>query len=132
MKRNSNIKIILIAIGAIGLIYYLFTDIGKLHEPINIGDIDVIEIWGKTSRIANSEEKKNIIKWFNSITDIRENKDFAGTTPESGITLKLKSGNSILILKSGSDFEIQRSDVLGINKSYWGKQPNIRDILYGN
>jgi hypothetical protein len=87
---------------------------------------------GNENRMADIAEKQNIVKWFNAITDVRENKDFAGTTPESGIIIKLKLGSEIHILKSGEDFEVQRTNILGNHISYLGKQSNIRDILYSN
>ncbi len=132
MKRYRNFKILMISILAIGLIYYFFTNSNKLHESINISDVESINIWGRTSRIANSDEEQDIIKWFNSINNIRQNKDFAGTTPEAGIIIQLKTGNSILILKSGTDFEVQRTYSSGKYISYWGKQSEIRYILYSN
>lgn len=132
MKHLRNLTILLICLFVIVIIYCSFTDTMKLHESISVSDVESINIWGHTSRMANSDEKQDIVKWFNSITNVRENKDFAGTTPESGIIIKVKNGNEILILKSGTDFEVQRINSLGKRISYWGNQSNIRYILYSN
>jgi|BioPla2DNA2_1021312.scaffolds.fasta_scaffold27136_4 hypothetical protein len=132
MKRHLKFIVLLISILSIGLIYYFSTYASELHEPINVSDVESIKIWGRTSRIANSDEKRDIIKWFNSTSNIRENKDFAGTTPDAGIVIKLQTGNEILILKSGTDFEVQRTNSSGVRISYWGEQSNIRNILYSN
>lgn len=114
------------------LIFYFFTNTSKLHEPVNVNDVESINIWGSTNRMADSVEKQDIINWFNSTTDVRQNKYFAGTTPESGVLIKLINGSSIHILKSGTDFEVQRINSSGKFISYWGKQSNIRNILYNN
>lgn len=130
MKRFSKLLMLIIFILAVWLIYYFFTNTSKLHEPVNLNDVESIIIWGQTNRLANSAEKQDIINWFNSTTDIRQNRDFAGTTPESGIVIKLKMRSDILILKSGTDFEVQRTNSSGKHISYWGRQSNIRNILY--
>jgi len=70
-----------------------------LHEPINVSDVESVNIWGNTSEVASSIEKQDIVKWFNSITNIRENKGCAGTTPDAGIIIKLKTGSQIIYYK---------------------------------
>lgn len=116
---------------AVGFLCYLFMNKDKLHEEIHVSDVDAVIIWNTDGRrLAGSEEEKNIISWFNSMTNIRHNKDYAGTTPEAGIIIELKSGKGIQILASGTDFEVQRINSLGKHVSYWGQQANIKDILY--
>lgn len=133
MKHYRNLIILLISILVIVAVYCFFANSNKLHKPINVNDVESINIIGRTtSRIANKEETQNIVKWFNSITNIRENKDLSGTTAEAVIIIKLKTGNEISISKSGKDFEVQRTNNSGELISYWGKQSNIRDILYSN
>lgn len=129
MKLNNSFKIILIAIVAIGLISYHFLN-SSLHEQINVNDVESINFWGNITDVARSVEKQDIVEWFNSMTNIRENKGFAGTTPDAGIIIKLKTGNQISIINSGADFEVQRLNRLGDVISYWGKQPYIRSIFY--
>lgn len=99
----------------------------SLHKEISGNEVSEIKLWGSwgsEERIGNMEEKKKIIDWFNNITDIRENENFSGSTPSSGIEIELNSDERISILRSGKDFEVQRNGI-----SYWGKQPNIRDLL---
>ena len=79
--------------------------------------------------MATQEEIYNIVNWFNSASGIRENKDFAGETPDSGIILNEKNGKEFRILRSGKDFEVQRYDELGNNRSYWANQKEIRTLL---
>lgn len=102
----------------------------SIHKSVNPEQVFSIELWGEkyVSRTANNEETAKIIEWFNSATDIRENKEFAGTTPEAGIVIKLKSRQTILVIRSGTDFEIQRNDI-GKRVSYWAKQSNLRKLL---
>ncbi|MHB8131128.1 MAG: hypothetical protein ACYDEX_19275 [Mobilitalea sp.] len=129
MKRYRNLIIFIIFILFFGLIFCFFTNTSKLHEQVNVNDVETINIWGTTNRVADSVEKQDITNWFNSTTNVRQNKYFAGTTPEAGINIKLKNGSSIHILKSGTDFEVQRTNSSGKFISYWGKQSNIRNVL---
>ncbi|MDD5602722.1 MAG: hypothetical protein PHG48_01395 [Eubacteriales bacterium] len=129
MSRFNKNGIILISILTIGILLSFFSYQSKSHKSIKLIDIESINIWGNTTRIASSDEVRDIVNWFNSITDIRANKDFEGTTPEAGIVIKLKTGDSILILKSGIDFEVQRTNIFGKRISYWGKEANIRRLL---
>ncbi len=102
----------------------------NIHRTIDVKNVDKIELWGmsETRRYASQEELENIVKWFNSVDNIRKNKEFAGITPSSGIIIELKRGTQILIIQSGEDFEIQR-DRLGRRVSYWAKQKELKVLL---
>lgn len=128
MEKRYTYLIIIIFFLLIVVIHFV-SNANKLHTPINENDVKYITIYGHNTRVVSAYEKKEIIKWFNSITGIRNNKEFAGTTPEAGIIIDLKAGNRILILQSGIDFEVQRTNIAGNPISYWGKQPNIRNLL---
>ncbi len=114
-----------------GFIIYSYVGQKPVHKEINKQDIFDIQSYGTagTKKIEDDVLKDNILNWFNQAGDIRLNKDFAGTTPESGIIINLKSGKRILVLNSGSDFEIQRDDVRPENISYWARQQDIKDYL---
>ncbi|OPY57633.1 MAG: hypothetical protein A4E55_01561 [Pelotomaculum sp. PtaU1.Bin035] len=104
----------------------------SLHQPISVNNVVSIKIWtaisGFDSRKAAPEEIQNIVKWFNSSNNIRQNKYFAGITPYAGIIIELKTGKQINIINSGEDFEVQR--YVGFKKvSYWAKQKDIRELL---
>jgi beta-lactamase regulating signal transducer with metallopeptidase domain len=104
----------------------------SVHQPISVGDVSSIEVWGNSTGEGREKQTKEnmekIISWFNSATDIRENKDFLGSTPGSGIIIHLKSGERIVIINSGTDFEVQRNTDKG-RVSYWAKQPEIEILL---
>lgn len=108
--------------------------LSSLHKKISLTDVSSIRLWGEgikektDGREATGEEMKKIVDWFNQATDIRENKNLAGTTPDAGIFIQLKNGSLINIIRSGSDFEIQR-DINGEMVSYWAKQPDIKALL---
>ncbi|MFL0269366.1 hypothetical protein [Candidatus Clostridium radicumherbarum] len=105
----------------------------SLHKHISFNDVQSIKI--NASRISDHEEIQNIVNWFNSIQDINENPDFAGTTSNYNIEILLKSNEKIGIFypgKANQDFEIQRNNIKGRWFSYWGNQPNIRKILEEN
>lgn len=102
----------------------------SLHQHISMNDVQSIAING--GRITSPEEIQNIVKWFNSINNINENPDFAGTTDSSSIEIILKSNEKIGIFYPGrvnQDFEIQRNNRKGKWTSYWGNQSNIRKML---
>ncbi|MFL0248679.1 hypothetical protein [Candidatus Clostridium stratigraminis] len=93
-------------------------------------DVQYITVNG--CKLTNSQELENIVKSFNSINNINENPDFAGTTSNSSIEIVLKSNENIEILfpgKVNQDFEIQRYNKKGKWTSYWGNQADIRKIL---
>lgn len=103
-----------------------------MHKSISRNDIESIQIYGINTAITLVDDAvliDKLIKWFNNSSDIGPNKNFEGTTPESGIIINLKSGKRILILRSGKDFEVQRNDVRPKNISYWAKQQDIKDYL---
>lgn len=133
MKRSRIYVGILISMISVGLISLLLVT-SKLHRPIKISNAQSITIWSHTnweftSRVVNNEEEQKIVTWFNSITDIRNNKYFAGITPSAGIIIKLKNGKEIAIINSGADFEVQSDNYFGKRISYWGKQKDIKNLL---
>jgi len=104
----------------------------SLHRPIKVENIARITLWGGyigVSREASEQEVTNIVNWFNSAYDIRENKEFAGTTEESGIKIEEKDGTGFSIGRSGGDFEVQRKDQKGKLRSYWARQKDIKELL---
>lgn len=105
----------------------------SLHKSISVDDVHSIVV--NNSSIKNTEEIRNIVKWFNSIYNINENSDFSGTTGTSILEITLKSDKKIIISYPGrvnQDFEIQRENGQGKWVSYWGNQPDIRKMLENN
>jgi hypothetical protein len=103
-----------------------------LHRPIKVENIARITLWGGyngVNREASEQEVTNIVNWFNSVYDIRENKEFAGTTEESGVKIEEKDGTRFIIGRSGEDFEVQRKDQKGKLRSYWARQKDIKELL---
>lgn len=132
MKKVIILCVTIFVIVASG-IYLYFQEIYKpLHQSISKEDVSDIQVYGastKTTTINDTVLKENLIKWFNNAADIRLNKNFEGTTSESGIIINLKLGKRILILRPGKDFEIQRDDVRLKNISYWAKQQELKEYL---
>lgn len=128
MKNKKIIRFIIIILFLIGgTLLYLNLSV---HKQISSENISSIHLWGVhvKQRDASLEEKEKIIKEFNTINSIRRNKDFQGTTPDSGIIINLKSGDHIIVIQSGKDFEIQRS-AGGKQISYWGKNIYLKELL---
>lgn len=107
----------------------------RLHVFLREDQVVSMKIWGSpeakepVDRMATKEEISQIIRWFNAATDIRANKEFAGSTPMAGIQITLQSGKRVGIIRSGKDFEVQRDDGMKDTISYWAKQNDIRDFL---
>lgn len=132
MKKLILIRTILFFIILSGIFIYFQWFQKPLHKSISRNDIESIQIYGINTAITLVDDAvliDKLIKWFNNSSDIRPNKNFEGTTPESGIIINLKSGKRILILRSGKNFEVQRNDVRPKNISYWAKQQDIKDYL---
>lgn len=130
MRRYRRLIISILLIFIFGFIFIIYLDDNTLHDKININDVEDIIVWGNNSRTeVASDKEQNIIDWFNKATEIRQNKNFAGTTSTSGIHIRLKDGKSIHILNSGTDFEVQRTNRSGKLIAYWGKQADLRKLL---
>ncbi|AEY64484.1 hypothetical protein [Clostridium sp. BNL1100] len=132
IKKLVVIPILFILISLAGIKYLIPLD-KSVHKEIRKEDVLRIESWG-AKVIGHTEIKDpvlfdNIIKWFNNSYDIRENPEFAGTTPEAGIIIILKSGKGISILEGARDFEVQRNDIRDKNISYFAKQKDIGKYL---
>lgn len=104
------------------------------HESIIESDIN--EIWVSRNQEAGEFDQlsadtfSDMVKWFNSCTDIRPNPDFAGTAGPLVSIKIMHTSKNIMILKSGEDFEIQVhyfDDKKPV--SYWAKQDNIKKML---
>ncbi len=133
-KKFVVIPILFILISLVGIKYLIPLD-KSVHKEIKKEDVLRIESWGIKAFGHSPTEIKdpvlfdNIIKWFNNSSDIRENPEFAGTTPEAGINIILKSGKDINILEGARDFEVQRDDVRDKNISYFAVQKDIAKYL---
>lgn len=133
MTRKTITGILLAALVLLGFARWNLYGASRVHFPIAIDDVETVEVWGTALHgirtIVVGEEINKIAAWFNSIDNVRANPDFQGTTPESGIVIRLKSREEILIFNSGPNFEVQRRNQRGRTISYWGKQTEIEKLL---
>ncbi len=125
--------IICISILLIGVLIFLLYVTQKNRLPV-IREDDVVSITFE-SNFNDKYEVKNLdinefIEYYNQISNLVENKEGEGSTATSLIMVKLKSGTTINIGNSGNDFEISVKDNNRNVKQYWGKQHNIRNLLY--
>jgi hypothetical protein len=93
---------------------------------VSLAAVKDITLWTDKGeeRTADEDEKADIISWLNDVKDVRENKAKAGSTPIAGMIVHMESGDPILVLRSGDEFEIQQQ-----GKSYWAREPHIRALL---
>ncbi len=80
----------------------------------------------KTSNLSIKE----FLQYYNKIGQLVENEEGEGSTATAIIIISLKSGTTINIGNSGTDFEISVKTKSREVKQYWGKQTNIRNLLY--
>jgi hypothetical protein len=103
-----------------------------LHQPVTMENTARIAIWGSglrevhTERETTPQETEKIVKWYNSASDFRENKEFAGPTPEAGAVIFLKDGTRINVIRTGGEETIE---IQSKGKSYWAKQGEFRQFL---
>ena len=132
MKKRMK-YIVCISILLIGVLIILLYVTQKNRLPV-IREDDVVSITFE-SNFNDKYEVKNLdinefIEYYNQISNLVENKEGEGSTATSLIMVKLKSGTTINIGNSGNDFEISVKDNNRNVKQYWGKQHNIRNLLY--
>jgi hypothetical protein len=98
LKKLILIRTILFFIILSGIFIYFQWFQKPLHKSISRNDIESIQIYGINTAITLVDDAvliDKLIKWFNNSSDIRPNKNFEGTTPESGIIINLKSGKGM-------------------------------------
>jgi hypothetical protein len=130
MTKKSLVLVVIMFL--VVLVAWKYVNTTNLHRPIKVENIARITLWGGYNGVdkeASEQEVTNIVNWFNSAYDIRENKEFAGTTEESGIKIEEKDGTRFSIGRSGEDFEVQRKDQKGKLRSYWVRQKDIKELL---
>jgi hypothetical protein len=130
MAKKSVVLVVIMFL--VMLVVWKYVNTTNLHPPVKVESITRITFWGGyngVDREASEQEVTNIVNWFNSAYDIRENKEFAGTTEESGIKIEGKDGTRFSIGRSGEGFEVQRKDQKGKLRSYWARQKDIKKLL---
>jgi hypothetical protein len=130
MAKKSVVLVVIMFL--VMLVVWKYVNTTNLHPPIKVKSITRITLWGGYNGVdkeASEQEVTNIVNWFNSAYDIRENKEFAGTTEESGIKIEGKDGTRFSIGRSGEGFEVQRKDQKGKLRSYWARQKDIKKLL---
>ncbi|WP_182102489.1 hypothetical protein [Niallia taxi] len=105
----------------------------NVHRIINAGQLKSVKVWSDVSgyeeKTVSAEMAEDIIFWFNNAKDVRMNEDLAGVTPKSGIIIKVENEEDIQILRTGEDFEINRTNMNGKRISYWAKEKHLKEML---
>ena len=112
------------------LVVRVFLNPATWHQQIRVEDVSriILNGFGTGDIDATTQEVENIVTWFNSAYDIRD-ANFVGTTADSIITVVMRNGERFSISHGGKDFEVQRKDRLGILRSYWARQQDIKQLL---
>lgn len=129
MFKRILIGIVFLTIIALGIVYALSIN----HPfPIAIEEVDKVEFHelGKlNTREASYEEASQIVEWYNLMHSFKANSTLAGTTPDAGISIRLKSGVSIGITalgQSGRNLEFQ---VKGMKYPYFATQDDLHKLI---
>ena len=107
---------------------FLKPSLPKVTEE-EVSSITFSRMEGEVDTTSNLSIKE-FLQYYNEINHLVENTEGEGSTPSAQIKINLKSGKTISIGNSGKDFEINLEVNIGDVKQYWGKQANIRNLLY--
>lgn len=131
MKKKLIIIITSAVILAVALIAALLLVDRELELPkLKADDISKVycEMF-KDEGIRIDLDVEEFLAYYNQIYDLRDNKEGAGTTPDSKIVIELKDGEEISIFNSGDQFEVNFRENDGERHQYWGKQQEIANML---
>lgn len=135
-QTHLNKKLILgITLGIIAAvtIWWYYSSSIKHPYPITLDDVAKVELHGakpeNKDREATSEEAKQIVNWYNSMSSFKANSSLAGTTPNAGIVIILKSGKSIGITGLGQEGRTLEFQAQGMKFPYFATQDDLRNLI---
>lgn len=129
-KLKWIIGICILLIGVLLLLLYIARN--DRLPVIEEDDVKSLTLRGLFDEVYETRELnvKEFIEYYNQISDVVKDKEEGGTTPPSQIIIELKSGTTIYIDNFGDDFNIRIYEPNKKEKLYFGKQHNIRNLLY--
>ena len=130
MKKKPMMIIIVAIIAVVALIAGLLLVNRELELPELTAE-DISKVYRDTFDDNKIDlDVEEFLGYYNQIYDLRDNKEDAGSTPNSRIIIELRDGEEICIYSSGDQFEVDFSDSDGEKHQYWGKQQEIANMLY--
>lgn len=118
---------------AVVAIWWYFNASNKLPYPITLEDVAKVELHGakpeNKDREATPEEVKQIVDWYSSMRSFKANSTLAGTTPNAGIVIVLKSGKSIGITGLGHQGRNLEFHAQSMKYPYFAIQNDLRNLI---
>lgn len=102
------------------------------HQPIDASSVKSVSLYAQSrERAADPDEMQNIIAWFNAAAFIQKQDVDGMPECESGISIELKTGEQILILKRDrdGDLDILRKKTDQKLVAYWARQAEMQGLL---
>lgn len=129
MYKRTLIVIVFLTTVTLGIFYAL-----PLNHPfpVAIKDVEKIEFHepGKLkAREATYEETRQIVEWYNAMHSFKANSTLAGTTPNAGVSITLKSGGSIGITALGQRGRNLEFQAKGIEYPYFATQDDLYKLI---
>lgn len=120
----------IVLIIAFGLMAMEDKNIHRIIEPAQVRSVKVwSDVGGYEEKTVSAEMAEDIVHWFNNAKGVRVNEDLTGVTPKSGIIIDMENEDDIQVLRSGEDFEINRTTLDGNRISYWAKDKHLKEML---
>ena len=116
-------SILVIAITLVVVLLYA-NGFYNIMPHLKESEVEFVKLETFDGRQDQNLDIKTFLKYYNTIYDVRKDDNHGETTPNSRITIQLKSGESIIFWQSCGDIDI---DLKG--EQYWGKQQNIFNLL---
>jgi len=129
MFKRILIGIVFLTIISLGLVY---ASPLKHPFPVTIEEVDKVEFHepGKlNTREATYEEACRIVDWYNSMHSFKANSTLAGTTPNAGISITLKSGGSVGITALGQRGRNLEFQAKGTEYPYFATQDDLHKLI---
>ncbi len=124
IKRVASIgSILLIAIALVAIFFYV-NGFYNIMPHLKESEVEFVKLEIFDGRQDQNLDIKTFLKYYNTIYDVRKDDNHGETTPNSRITIQLKSGESIIFWQNCVDIDIHLKE-----EQYWGKQQDIFNLL---
>jgi hypothetical protein len=102
-----------------------------VHKKIELAQVERIYFLGDPERVVSSIELEKFVEWFNDAVFIQKKEFEKDRTDKEGIAVQLKTGEEIIIVPQGKDFDVTRR-LSNRSVTYWARQQELRNFLVSN
>ena len=124
IKKITIIGSILVIAITLVVVFLYANGFFNIMPHLKESEVEFVKLETFDGRQDQNLDIKTFLKYYNTIYDVRKDDNHGETTPNSRITIQLKSGESIIFWQNCADIDI---DLKG--EQYWGKQNDIFNLL---